>query len=1051
MPIVRNTSGGAAAGSGFDFQAAVGTIAYIHALRGTPVHWCNSWTPSAPTSVSFETGGPGDDLSLVLADATTVEVQVKKGLTASGRFWSAIESLCDGISSGGCEYGILAVCPQSSLPVRQHYALALRRVGENSEVIPSEQQTKLTEFLAKKGYDPANVCSRMRIKTVPALIDDDAAVAAAKAELGHVCTNHKDVTAAWNALYRNAMSAISTRGRRTLADLISVLLSSQVELSSLSHDSPSAISISLLNSTKSRTAEFEILGMRRPLDTDYAWIPLTAILREGFNEPNSTLEDALEAYHDVGEGSSGVHGSKVDARTIGTFRHLCVVLGGPGSGKSLLLDVLAREFSKDSLVSIRVRLRELAKRMERDGCTVEEGICALGLDGTGVSPNQFRAATLSELIILCDGLDECGNRQSEIASGLRRMAETNPSNRIIVTTRSIGYTTSYLRSWRHYEIVPLASVDIAKHLQLICLSGSTNSVADEDILPNRIDEYLKERDFSRLLARTPLLLALGASLILESSHPCRGKSELYARIFKLIDDTPSSRKDGTGAPNKAIRDRVLNDIGWHIVEAPLLLVDDVTGRCAEGLQSAMGIPSLQALLHVQQSIAYWESVGLIERLNHAGVELIAFIHKTCGEFAAARRVVDMDLDQATQFLHSRFGSSDWNEVCDFAVEMSTATIMVEMFYFELDSDEPNLKNLAHLFTLLTRPDTALQKEALRALVDRVFDRANSVEPKSACRAGVCLTSTDISHLPETKEMAMCLLTSQNEWTRLIGWAVLANWFSNEVEKSRLEEEFNHFLMRSQDDEFFAFRSHAISGPLPNRRVFEDFLISSMRSVLDGKEVVSQDRVIARIYETHRDLTVRFVSRFDAVLMELGREDAMRLPLRSSWRLPPVDFLVPPEFGTQSAMILKHLVAEAFVEVPSEPPPQSGLKFLSAFIIMSGLLEVPASDIFTLRSNDEHLVEIHTLFRSAAAVFGLSSERLAAEAQRAIELVDGLGDEVEGSSVFSVLPYVDAKEPQWERARVVCMDAGVLDTLVHHHSYWVNRLAARLQDARVVTT
>ena len=58
-----------------------------------------------------------------------MEVQAKKGLTASPRFWSALDSLCEGIKSERCGY-ILAVCPQSSLPVRKHFALAFRRLGD---------------------------------------------------------------------------------------------------------------------------------------------------------------------------------------------------------------------------------------------------------------------------------------------------------------------------------------------------------------------------------------------------------------------------------------------------------------------------------------------------------------------------------------------------------------------------------------------------------------------------------------------------------------------------------------------------------------------------------------------------------------------------------------------------------------------------------------------------------------------------------------------------------------------------------------------------------
>ena len=109
MTGVSNTSGGAAAAGGFDFQANLGAIAGIHTLRGTPVQWTVGLTGAAPCAVSFETSGPGDDLSLELTDGSIVEVQAKKGLRADGRFWSALDALCEGIHCDRCSYAILLV------------------------------------------------------------------------------------------------------------------------------------------------------------------------------------------------------------------------------------------------------------------------------------------------------------------------------------------------------------------------------------------------------------------------------------------------------------------------------------------------------------------------------------------------------------------------------------------------------------------------------------------------------------------------------------------------------------------------------------------------------------------------------------------------------------------------------------------------------------------------------------------------------------------------------------------------------------------------------
>lgn len=1049
MTEASSTTGGAAAAGGFDFQAAVGAIAYVHALRGIPVHWTEDWTASPPTAVSFETGGPGDDISLTLADGSTVEIQVKKGLRASERFRSALESLCEGIRSERCDYGILAVCPHSSLPVRKHFALALRRLGDQSSVAPSEHQRKLRKFVTEKGYDAAKICSRIRIKTISALLDDADGIAAACSELKDVCTHDNQIKHAWNALCLDAVSAIATRGRRTIDNLISVLISSQVELSRPSLDSPAAIGMAILDWIKSRTERFAILGIPIPLGTDQAWLTLKVFVRDGPIETNSSIEEALAAYHATGEESKQKRGDKTDAKTIGTFRRQCVVIGGPGSGKSLLLEVLARELAKDSFVSLRVRLRDLAKRMERDGCTVEDGIFQLGLDGTGISPEQLRGASLSELVLFCDGLDECGHRQSAIASGLRSIAESHPSYRVVVTTRPIGYIANELHDWRHYEIVPLVSADAAKNLEILCRCVLENDDASCDQLRDRIQTYLEEGDSLGTLVRTPLLLGFAASLFLKSEHVSRDKSELYARIFKLIDNAPSLRKESFAGPTKAIRDSVLNELGWQVFASPLLDSDKVEKRCAEGLQAANGSAPVQALSDVQESINYWEAAGLVERLNHSGLELIAFIHKTCGEFAAARHLNAMDPNRARSMIRSELTNRDPQEILDFATQTPLATTLAEMLVAEFEAAEldPDIWNL--LFRLLVRPETSLSPTERRPFLERVFSVAGSEDRQIAYRAGLCLARNDLSRLPEAEEMASRLLATRLESARLIGWAVLCNSFPGDLDQGALEDTLHHFVLRSRDDDFFVPGSKPFLRRLGLRdqSVFEEFLISALRCLLTGKDSHYQDRIITAVRDIQGGLTVGFVSGYYELLKQLGRRDAIHQHSRRSGLLSPSGFWASPEYTLWTATAL-NVVSSAFLNEPSGPPPQTGLKFLSAFLRMSGMWDSAITDIYTLPSGEMQLSDVHALFRAAASVFGLPAERLAAEAKCMVEIVKTkTGEDVKGS-VFDVIPDVDPPDTQWERAGDVCIDIGLLESLVHHASGWVSRLAAILLDARL---
>ena len=519
--------------------------------------------------------------------------------------------------------------------MRRGYALALERIGDGRHDGASREQTKLAACLSGRGYDPETVCARIRIRMVSALEDAGDAVAAARAELGHVCAYDHQVTAAWHVLCHDALTAIATKGRRTLRNLSARLRASEIGIEDTVKDSPVAISDGLLRWTMARTEHFEVPGISRPLPTDRAWLALTAVVRDASIEQARSAEEALADYHALGE-KSRTDELVIDAKTIGTFRKLCVVVGGPGSGKSLLLRVLAREFAKDSYVSIRVRLRDLATRMQETGCGVEEGLLQLGVDGTGVSREQLRAASLSDLVLLCDGLDECGERQFDIASGLQDISASHPSYRIVVTTRPIGYSTRALYEWRHYEIAPLAEADTAEHLATLCRYGLDVESAErtDELLP-RIRTYLKEGSASRILARSPLLLAFGAALFLNWRDPSKTKLELYQRIFRLNEETPAGRKTSPKPPARVIRNRVLNQLGWLIAASPLRAAEELERQCAKTMEQALDMTYLQALAVVEASVAYWEEKGLIERLRHPGIDLIAFIHKTCGEFAAA--------------------------------------------------------------------------------------------------------------------------------------------------------------------------------------------------------------------------------------------------------------------------------------------------------------------------------------------------------------------------------------------------------------------------------
>src|SRR5665811_1267500 len=109
-----NTAGGSAAAGGINFQAAVTAIAEVHVASGAALLWLHGIANDIPTAVSTETGGPGDDIRLLLQNGSLVEAQIKRNVSAGDRLWPPLLELARALYENTIAYGLLIVSPDSS-------------------------------------------------------------------------------------------------------------------------------------------------------------------------------------------------------------------------------------------------------------------------------------------------------------------------------------------------------------------------------------------------------------------------------------------------------------------------------------------------------------------------------------------------------------------------------------------------------------------------------------------------------------------------------------------------------------------------------------------------------------------------------------------------------------------------------------------------------------------------------------------------------------------------------------------------------------------------
>ena len=273
-----NIAGGSATAGGINFQAAVTAIAEVHVAGGAALLWLYGIANDIPTAVFSESGGPGDDIRLLLQDGSAVEIQVKRNLSAGDRLWDPLLELARALHEKTIAYGLLIVSPDSSSTVRHDLAHDILRMGDGRSDGLKPIAQRFRTLLESAVLPVQNICSRLRIVTVHAFDRDAASVVAARAVLARLCADASQIGPAWDRLLHDATLLIEHRGQRTSIQVLTVLKSGGIRIEdSAAKASPLALLSALTRWAFEANASFTVFGVRQPLPLAGAWIPLAAL------------------------------------------------------------------------------------------------------------------------------------------------------------------------------------------------------------------------------------------------------------------------------------------------------------------------------------------------------------------------------------------------------------------------------------------------------------------------------------------------------------------------------------------------------------------------------------------------------------------------------------------------------------------------------------------------------------------------------------------------------------------------------------------------------
>ena len=1010
--------GGSAAAGGLDFQAAASAICMAHMACGLPLNW-SAVESDIPLSFLAETGGCGDDIALALADGSVVEVQAKRRLKDGPELWSSLLALCQRAHEDSLFYGVLLVGPTTSVAIREQFARDLVRIGQGRMDDLSSLAIKLIGKLSVARI-PQSVCSKVRIHTVHVLEQDAASVQSTIAHLANITSTP---VLAWDRLKAEGQRLIRLRGRH---DVISVAgLIPNLRRGTSGANFPVLVAEQLLDWTLSKTETFAIPAVGHQFSLDNDWIELKAFGQDQPVANLSSLKEALAHYHDASSRRTAIRSrDSFDAETLGYFIRQCVIVAGPGMGKSQLLRRIARRLARKREPSLLVRLRPLAERMKA-GETFREAVMHLGLDSSPLKPQDVNALGMQNLTLLLDGLDESGAEQNMIAQAAVALAISYPRCRIVFTTRPIGYETSLLNSWRHYELVPIASSEARRSVELLVDAAKKEESAEVRAATAAATSHLSSHRGHTFEAKSPMLIALLASLALNKVVAAATREGLYGQLFRLIERiTVISLESARVSP--VVLKAFLQQIGWEICAHPYADAQQILDACGHRLAAELGEPFLKARSICDDALSFWEKAGIVERVRFKFNEAFTFVHKSFGEYAAAQYVISRSSSECVVLLTMMEPEEQWDEVVIFACAMGLGPDVVQLALVRAQLDSGKVTRLLRWVRHSKEP---LKADLAEMVLQQVWQVVDAPHSGKALRTGVDLVAA-ADNLPGTARSSKAYLDHAQWWTSLVGWTCFARGNPTSLDFPSLLA-FMESYVNSADN-------RTVSGGFelnsPVDKLWEEMLIPAAREAVRRGMGPTESLFIERLKVSFGGRSERYVGELTNILKQLGLK--LNLPEREDLM---AKYFSPEHFEKRKKCDIALLEAIVGEQLGTATTVREPLLQLSAFLYGSSLMKCDVEDE-QLATSPFGENEAKQIVQWAARFGSYDYGQLIAESQEMLCVLRGAD---EFSSIFSKILSVDA--PMIWRGNLDSDAKSVISKALLHNSDWIIFLAANLAE------
>jgi|GEM_PF-2138626 len=433
----------------------------------------------------------------------------------------------------------------------------------------------------------------------------------------------------------------------------------------------------------------KLFGMAKPIklmDIYYPAVLSTTIARRLYESEWKKAESSEKGESAAGIRKKSALASFVMGAEFVDKNRRCVVLGGPGAGKTTFLKSLALRYcgvssspSGDGGFAVFVHLPTASKSPFGilDWLDEQAAICRREYRGMLAKVAEKTLPTF-----LLDSLDEVPvSSRAQMIERILLLERQFPNARIVISCRTADYQET-LESFSDVEIARLSSDAISKIV--------TAWFAGEDGSAKRLLNLIAADDGVRSLTETPLLLSL---LCIQFKHDLdlpKRKVELYSRcVSALLRDWDSGRQFRRTSNYEQLTDdrktRLFEHVAGHFMstgERYDLPVEETKAVVGEFIERC-GLPPEKSaeVIHEIESLH-----GIIERLSQ---DHYCFSHNTFQEYFAACRFISKR--DEFRLVQGKLWEESWEPVIEFI-----AALMNEPFpVFQLLMKASNMSGLSN--------------------------------------------------------------------------------------------------------------------------------------------------------------------------------------------------------------------------------------------------------------------------------------------------------------------------------------------------------------------